>query len=400
MTAGPLDGVRVFDMTLWMVGPWASTQLGALGADVIHIEQPGVDPRTLGAGVPPAIDGTSIGYITWNMNKRGLFLDLKSQADRETAYRLLQTCDVFLVNMRPGAADRLGMGYEQVRAANPNVVYTAITGWGETGPMRDSPGADVQCQYFTGFWSTNGAPGGPPEVYRHFTQMDASTGNVAAQAVLMGLLARHRIGQGQRIHVGMLRAGMALQSARIAEYLATGELHQPLGSAGFAAAPDQAFRCQDNQWIGISATSEAEWERLVSALERSEAVGLPALRDDARFATNRERVAHRDELAAILDRALLQRPRDYWMMRLTAARVPCGYPLSWDVLRNHAQVIENGYIRDVLTSGWGSVQTGGPPWTLEGTPARWIGTPLPGEHTADILDSLPARIPSLQAAGD
>ena len=162
MTAGPLDGVRVFDMTLWMVGPWASTQLGALGADVIHIEQPGVDPRTLGAGVPPSIDGTSIGYITWNMNKRGLFLDLKSQADRETAYRLLQTCDVFLVNMRPGAADRLGMGYEQVRAANPKVVYTAITGWGETGPMRDSPGADVQCQYFTGFWSTNGAPGGPP----------------------------------------------------------------------------------------------------------------------------------------------------------------------------------------------------------------------------------------------
>ena len=213
MTAGPLDGVRVFDMTLWMVGPWASTQLGALGADVIHIEQPGVDPRTLGAGVPPSIDGTSIGYITWNMNKRGLFLDLKSQADRETAYRLLQTCDVFLVNMRPGAADRLGMGYEQVRAANPNVVYTAITGWGETGPMRDSPGADVQCQYFTGFWSTNGARGGSPEVYRHFTQMDASTGNVAAQAVLMGLLARHRTGQGQRIHVGMLRAGMALQSA-------------------------------------------------------------------------------------------------------------------------------------------------------------------------------------------
>ena len=167
---GPLDGVRIFDMTLWMVGPWASTQLGALGADVIHIEQPGVDPRTLGAGVPPSIDGTSIGYITWNMNKRGLFLDLKSQADRETAYRLLQTCDVFLVNMRPGAAGRLGMGYEQVRAANPNVVYTAITGWGETGPMRDSPGADVQCQYFTGFWSVNGKRDGKPEVYRHFTQ--------------------------------------------------------------------------------------------------------------------------------------------------------------------------------------------------------------------------------------
>ena len=400
MTAGPLDGVRVFDMTLWMVGPWASMQLGALGADVIHIEQPGVDPRTLGAGVPPAIDGTSIGYIAWNMNKRGLFLDLKSEADRGTAYELLRTCDVFLVNMRPGAAERLGMAYKQVRAANPGVVYTTITGWGETGPMRDRPGADVQCQYFTGFWSTNGERGGRPEVYRHFTQMDASTGNVAAQAVLMGLLARHRTGEGQRIHVGMLRAGMALQSARIAEYLASGELHEPLGSAGFAAAPDQAFLCQDQQWIGVSATSEMEWMRLVDALLESEAAGLPRLADDARFDTNRERVAHRDELAAILEAAFAQLPRDYWMMRLSAAGVPCGYPMSWDVLRNHAQATENGYIREVTTSGWGRVQTGGPPWSLEGTPARWFGTPMAGEHTGEILDELSAQAATLEAAGD
>ena len=214
---GPLDGVRVFDLTLWMVGPWASTQLGALGADVIHIEQPAVDPRTLGAGVPPTIDGTSIGYMTWNQNKRGLFLDLKSPTDRQTAYELLQTCDVFLINMRPGAAERMGVGYEQVKAVNPDIIYTAITGWGEVGPMRDRPGADVQAQYFTGFWSVSGAEGGRPEVYRHMAQIDATTGNVAAQAVLMGLLARKRTGEGQRIHVGMLRAGMALQSGRIAE---------------------------------------------------------------------------------------------------------------------------------------------------------------------------------------
>ena len=400
MAAGPLDGVRVFDMTLWMVGPWASMQLGALGADVIHIEQPGVDPRTLGAGVPPAIDGTSIGYITWNMNKRGLFLDLKSEADRETAYRLLETCDALLVNMRPGAAERLGMGYEQVRAANPRIVYTTITGWGEVGPMRDRPGADVQCQYFTGFWSTNGARGGRPEVYRHFTQMDATTGNVAAQAVLMGLLARHRSGEGQRIHVGMLRAGMALQSARIAEHLATGELHEPLGSAGFAAAPDQAFRCRDERWIGVSATSEDEWRRLAGALEASEASGLPPLAEDARFAVNRERVQHRDELVALLERAFAQLPRDYWLLRLGDAGVPCGYPLTWDVLREHAQVLENGYIREVLTSGWGHVQTGGPPWTLERTPARWFGTPLPGEHTGEILDELGTRAAALPAAAD
>ncbi len=390
---GPLDGVRVFDLTLWMVGPWASTQLGALGADVIHIEQPGVDPRTLGAGVPPSINGTSIGYMTWNQNKRGLFLDLKSPTDRATAYDLLQTCDVFLINMRPGAAERMGVGYEQLAAINPSIIYTAITGWGEVGPMRDRPGADVQAQYFTGFWSVSGAEGGRPEVYRHMAQIDATTGNVAAQAILMGLLARKRTGKGQRIHVGMLRAGMALQSGRIAEYLSTGELHQPLGSAAFAAAPDQAFQCQWGDWIGVSVTSEDEWQRFAEAMRKSEAEveGVNDLATDPRWRSNHGRVARRIELATILQAAFAQRPRHYWMLRLSAAQVPCGYPISFETLQYHAQVIENGYLREVETSGWGKVWTGGAPWELSRTPARWFGACLPGEHTGEILDELAAR---------
>ena len=387
---GPLEGVRVFDLTLWMVGPWASAQLGALGADVIHIEQPGVDWSTLGAGVPPMVNGTSAGYITWNANKRGLFLDLKSASDRQTAYELLQTCDVFMINMRPGAAERMGVGYEQVAAANPNIIYTAITGWGEIGPMRDAPGADPQCQYFTGFWSVSGKRGGRPEVYRHFAQLDASVGCISAQAVLMGLLSRKRTGNGQRIHVGMLRGGMALQSGRIAEHLATGDLHQPLGSAGFAAAPDQAFKCQDGEWIGVAATSEGGWKRLCEAMRLSEAAadGLDSLASDRRFATNVERVRNRDDLARILQDAFAQRPRHYWMLRLADAEVPCGYPISFETLQHHAQAIENGYLREITTAGWGDVWTGGPPWELSRTPARWFGTPMPGEHTGEILDEL------------
>src|SRR5579871_1639781 len=139
---GPLEGIRVFDLTVWMVGPWASMQLGAMGADVIHIEQPGVDWSSLGAGVPPTINGTSIGYITWNMNKRGLFLDLKSTRDRATARQLLESCDVFLINMRTGVAGRLGLGYEAVSAINPAIVYCSVTGFGESGPMAERPGAD------------------------------------------------------------------------------------------------------------------------------------------------------------------------------------------------------------------------------------------------------------------
>lgn len=382
---GPLEGIRVFDLTIFMVGPWASMQLGALGADVIHIEQPGVLASSLGAGVPPTINGTSIGYISWNMNKRGLFLDLKATHDRATAYELLQTCDVFIINMRTGVADRLGLGYEAVAAINPGIVYCSITGFGESGPMAHRPGADGQMQYVSGFWSTNGAAGGDREIYRHFTQMDGSTGNYAAQAILMALLARKRTGKGQRIEVSMLGATMALQTARLSEYLATDTVPKPQGSAAYATAPDQAFVCEDQRYAGVSVTSEDEWRSFCGAIER------PELLTDARFQTNRDRVTHRAALSAELEPVFRSKPQFYWMMRLTDARVPCGYPMRFEELRHHPQVTENGYIVDVETSGWGNVLTGGPPWQFSRTPAGWSGTPMPGEHTGDILDELEQR---------
>jgi crotonobetainyl-CoA:carnitine CoA-transferase CaiB-like acyl-CoA transferase len=382
---GPLEGIRIFDLTIYMVGPWAAVQLGALGADVIHIEQPNVDPSTLGAGVPPKINGTSVGYITWNMNKRGLFLDLKTPQDRATAYELLKTCDVFMVNMRTGTADRLGLSYEAVAEINPQIVYCSITGFGETGPMATRPGADGQMQYFSGFWSTNGAKGGEREIYRHFTQMDGSTGNYAAQAILMGLLARKRSGRGQRIEVSMLRATTALQTARIGEYLATGEVAKPLGSAAFATAPDEAFLCEDSLYLGISVTNERDWRALCQAVDRED------LLFDARFATNVDRVAHRDELSAILASIFRDKPQYRWMMQLTRAGVPCGYPMRFEELRYHPQVTENNYVIETDTSAWGRLYTGGPPWHFSETPARWTGTPLPGEHTGEVLDELQQR---------
>lgn len=379
---GPLEGIRVFDLTIYMVGPWAAVQLGALGADVIHIEQPNVEPSTLGAGVPPSINGTSIGYITWNMNKRGLFLDLKSQEDRATAYELLKTCDVFMINMRTGTADRLGMSYEAVSEINPQIVYCSITGFGETGPMATRPGADGQMQYFSGFWSTNGAESGEREIYRHFTQMDGSTGNYAAQAILMGLLARKRTGRGQRIEVSMLRATTALQTARIGEYLATGEVAQPRGSASFSTAPDEAFLCEDSQYIGISITNDRDWQALCRIIRHEE------LLTDVRFGSNVDRVTNWQALSAILKPVFGAKPQYYWMMQLTRAGLPCGFPQRFEQLRYHPQVTENQYIIETDTSAWGRVYTGGPPWHFSKTPAGWTGTPLPGEHTGEILDEI------------
>jgi len=284
MPQGPLSGIRVFDMTLAMVGPWGAMQLGGMGADVIHIEQ----PTATGAGVPPTINGTSIGYIAWNMNKRGLTLDMKSPQDRANAYDLLKTCDVFMMNMRPDVAGRLGVDYETLSQINPGIVYCTITGWGQSGPMRDVPGADPQVRFFTGFHQGVGAEDAPAdEVYRRYTLFDATTGNYAAQAILMALVARKKSGKGQRIDLSMMRAGSAVQTPRIAEYLATKQEPVPMGSQGQSTAPDRAYLTSDGRWLGLSATSEAEWRGFAKAIQH------PELLEDARFATNGDRVDHR-----------------------------------------------------------------------------------------------------------
>ncbi len=382
MSNGPLAGVRVFDLTQWMVGPWCSVQLGALGAEVIHIEQPDVDWSTLGAGVPPLINGTSVGYIAWNMNKRGLSLAMKSPEDRAVAYELLKTSDVFLINMRPGVADRLGVGYDVVSAINPNIIYCAITGWGESGPMQHSPGADTPAQYVTGFSSGTGTPEGDDEIHRHFTQLDATSGNYAAQAILMGLVARKRTGKGQRIHVSMLKAGSALQTVRIGEYLASGRQPQRLGSGSQNTAPNRAYRCADGEILGVSVTSEAEWQGFC------EVIGQPELAADPRFSVNADRVDHREELDGLLEPVLGGMVRDYWLMHFNRAGVPVGYPMTWAELRHHAQVLDNDYIVPVETAAWGQVWTGGPAWHLSETPARMFSTPMPGEHSQEILAGL------------
>ena len=174
--------------------------------------------------------------------------------------------------MRPGAAERMGVGYEQVKAVNPDIIYTAITGWGEIGPMRDKPGADVQAQYFTGFWSVSGAEGGTSRGLsphgpdrRHDRQRrraGSPDGTAGAQA--------HRPGTAHPRRHAARRHGAA-KRGRIAEYLSTGELHQPQGSAAFATAPDQAFQCQWGDWIGVSVTSEDEWQRFAAVMRESEA---------------------------------------------------------------------------------------------------------------------------------
>jgi crotonobetainyl-CoA:carnitine CoA-transferase CaiB-like acyl-CoA transferase len=369
----------VFDATMYMAGPWASQLIGSLGADVLHVEQPDVDWSTLNGSSPPLINGTACGYIAWNMNKRCVSLNFKNAEHLQFAYDLIETCDVFMTNMRP--LERMGLGYSRLKDINPRLIYCHATGFGRSGPRGSDRGTDAILQAYSGLWSIHGSRSGGGEFYRHATQVDATTGNLLAQAVLLGLHARKRTGRGQFIEVTMVDAATMLQLPRLAEHL-HGAKHTPRGSSSFAAAPDRAFRCEDGRWIGVSATSEDEWCRLGEVLGRTD------LLSDARFSTNAHRVENREALETVVGDIFATEPRAYWELALTRAAVPWGAPMLWENLRYHRQVLENEYLVEVETDAWGTVWPGGPPWKFSRTPARMMPPPIPGIDTEVVRDEL------------
>jgi crotonobetainyl-CoA:carnitine CoA-transferase CaiB-like acyl-CoA transferase len=376
-----LDGVRVFDLTIAAVGPWATKLLGALGADVIKVEAPGGD--RLSHAVPPMIKGNSVLYISANHNKRMIELDLKAEADRAIALKIIEKSDVFVQNMRPGAVERLGLGYDVVARVNPRTIYVAASAYGRSGPMAGEAGIDPTVQSFCGWCSVTGPEHGRGEMFRHLAHLDLTTATTITQAVLQALIARERTGRGQLIEIEMLTTAMALQTTRLAGYFATGEQPAPLGSAAATTAPHQAFECEDQRYLAIGVERDEQWPGFCRALK------LPELISDPRFATNPLRVEHRAELIPILAERFRTKPAAWWTIRLSKEKVPNGLFLRFEELRHHPQVLANGYLVEIDTPHWGRMHVDGLPWKFEGTPAGPIRAGgKPGEHTAELLREL------------
>jgi len=379
--AGILDGIRIFDLTVAAVGPWATKLLGELGADVIKVEAPGGD--ALSHSVPPRIKGSSVLYISGNYNKRMIELNLKNEADRATALKIVEKSDVFVNNMRPGAVERLGLGYDVVSRVNPKIVYVVACAYGRVGPMTQEAGIDPTVQAFCGWCGITGPENGRGEMFRHLAHIDLTTATLVTQAVLQGLLARERTGKGQRIEVEMLRAAMAIQTNRLAEYFATGAQPRPLGSAASTTVPHQAFECEDSRYVAVGVVNEDEWPGFCRALK------LDNLISDTRFVSNPLRVENRAELIPIIAARFKTKPAAWWIVRLTKEKVPNGPFLTFDELRYHPQVIANGHIVEIDTPHWGKLNVDGLPWKFDRTPAGAIRAGgLPGEHTADVLAEL------------
>src|SRR5215510_6901191 len=374
---GILDGIRVFDLSIAAVGPWAAKLLGELGADVIKVEAP---EGELSHYIPPPIKGTAVLYISANFNKRHIVLDLKQEGDRAIALKIIEKSDVFIQNMRPGAVERLGLGYEVVSQLNPRIVYVSASAYGRTGPMAKEAGVDPTVQAFSGWCSITGQPGGQGEMFRHLAHLDISTSSMIVEAVLQALLAREKTGKGQKIEIEMLAGALSLQTSRIAEYFATSEQPQPMGSATMTTVPHQALLCEDQKYIAVGVVQEEKWPRFCRAVK------LEALLDDPRFATNPQRVAHRAELIPLLEERFRTKPAAWWVIRLTKEQVPNSRIMDFEALRHHPQVLQNEQIVELQTPHWGTLMVDGIPWKFSKTPAGPIRPGgLKGEHTEEVL---------------
>jgi len=377
---GILEGIRVFDLTIAAVGPWASKLLGELGADVIKVEAP---EGELSHVIPPPIKGTAVLYISANFNKRNIVLDLKNEGDRAIALKLIEKSDIFVQNMRPGAVERLGLGFDVVSQLNPRMVYVAASAYGRVGPMAKEAGIDPNLQAFSGWCSITGQPGGEGEMFRHLAHLDISTSTMIVEAVLQALLARERTGKGQKIEIEMLAGALSLQTSRLAEYFATNEQPKPMGSAVTTTVPHQAFLCEDQQYIAVGVVSEDQWPRFCRALK------LDDLSNDPRFITNPQRVRNRTELIPLVEARFRTKPAAWWAIRLTKEQVPNSRIMDFEGLRYHPQVVQNQQIVELQTPHWGTLNVDGLPWKFEKTPAGPIRPGgLKGEQTDEVLREL------------
>ena len=364
----PLEGVRVVDVTSSLAGPYCTEILAALGAGVVKVEHPerGDEARAWG---PPFWEGASVMFYAANLSKRSLALDLKR--GREVLLRLVENADVFLQSLRPGTARRLGFGAEQLRARNPGLVYCDIGAFGRMGPLRDRPGYDPLLQAFGGIMSVTGEAD-RPGVRVGTSVVDQGTGMWAALGILAALYA----GGGRTVDVSLFETAVALVPYQVTAFLETGVVPGRYGTAFPLIAPYQVFRVSDGD-VMIAAANDGLFQRLC------EAIGLPELGTERRFATNPDRLEQREELAGLIQASLANKTVADVLARLAEAGVPAAPVNDVGAVAEHEQTAALGLIQN------SPKPTVALPLSFDGERVSHR-TPPPrlGEHTDEILREL------------
>jgi formyl-CoA transferase/CoA:oxalate CoA-transferase len=372
----PLDDITILDLSHALAGPFASTLLGDYGAEIIKIEPlEGEISRTWG----PPFYGTEPAYfVNLNRNKKSVAIDLKRAEGRALFFRLLERADAVLENLRVGAVARLGIDYAAASARQPRIVYCSISGFGQDGPYRDRAALDLVVQAESGMISVTGEPGSRG-VRCGVSIADITAGLYAAFGILTALRAREKSGRGQFIDVSMLEGQLAILSGMIGLYLADGIVPGPLGTAYGPVLPYQTFRTKTRD-IALGIGSNKVWRSFCPL------VGLAAIADDPRFATNAARQANRQVLVDLLENAFLTKSYEEWEAILLPAGVPIGAINALDAVVNHPQVAARGALVASEHPSAGSIRSVGPPVRLSETPGRLRRpAPLLGEHTEEVL---------------
>ncbi len=371
----PLEDVRVLDLSRVLAGPYATMVLADLGADVLKVEHPerGDDTRHWG---PPFAGGESAYFLSVNRNKRSIGVDLKSPEGLEKVKRLAEGSDVVIENMRRGALDRLGLGYEVLKELNPDIVYCSITGFGP-GPDEERPGYDFLVQARSGIMGITGQPDGQPTKVG-VAVADIVCGLYAANAILAALHRRDVTGEGARIEVPLFESQLSWLANRGQEYLVSGKDTGRMGNAHPTIVPYQTFDAKDKP-IAVAVGNDAQFERLCRAIGRED------LARDERYARNPDRVANREELVAALQEEFSKKAADDWVERIRGAGVPCGPVNSLADVFSDEHVLGSGILQNVDHPSAGALKMLASPMLVDGErlPIR-RPPPTLGQHTDEM----------------
>ncbi|HVB78219.1 MAG TPA: CoA transferase [Candidatus Nitrosotalea sp.] len=390
---GALAGIKVLDLSAFAVGPWSAGLLATLGADVIKVDPPYGDPIRR---VRPQRAGEPTTYSVCNLGKRAITLDFKDPAAHRLVMEMAASADVIIENHRAGAMERVGVGYEQVSAVNPGIIYCSSGSFGDRGPMAGVGSTDPHGQAFSGFVALNGVDADHPEFLRYSALIDLFTSMYLAGAALVGLELRAHSGRGCHLVTSQMESAISLQMTRLSEYLATGIRFQPAGSASSAIAPSQAFRCRDGRYLNVSAPGAGQWQALCQVLSLAELI------DDPRFLRNRDRLHNRAELTPILAGAMAKADLAWWRMRLAEAGVPAAEAhVLDDAVANPEEHPLGRFMQRVPHPVRGRMVVPRPPWDFSRSPAVARAPSLPGAHDAEIragLESAPGSAPAPEPA--
>lgn len=374
---GPLAGIRVLELSQIMAGPTCGLMLADMGADVIKIEKlpKGDDSRGY---QDPQINGVSAPFLILNRNKRGMGLDLKNPKGADVLKRMVVHADVLTENYRRGTMEKLGVGYDVLKAVNPGLIYAVVSGYGRTGPLADKGGFDLIAQGFGGLMSITGHPGGPPAKTGNPVS-DINAGILSCVGVLAALIERGKSGRGQIVDTSLMEAAMQQTYWQAAMFFATGLSAGPGGSAHPLTAPYQAFKTA-NGYLNIGGANQANWERV------AETLGHPEWKTDPRFENNTIRLANREVLEQLIEAELSKKTTAEWIAVFDKTGVPAGPVHTIEEALTHPQALAREMVVESVHPQAGLVKGVGFPVKFSEQP-RTPATPAPGlgQHTVQVL---------------